>query len=59
MFFLIPEDKKVLIFYILIILLGIILEHFHILETEKTIALCLLIAITIYLFKTFITHKKN
>ena len=35
MFFLIPEDKRVLIFYILVILTGILLEYLDIIATLK------------------------
>lgn len=53
MFFLIPEDKRVLFLYIGIILLGVVLEHFHILSTEKTIAIGVLIVLFIVLIRTF------
>lgn len=57
MFFLIPEDKKVLLFYILIILLGIILEHFNIFTTQKVIAFCMLLGLIYYIIQVIFLKK--
>ena len=51
MFFLIPENKKVLFFYIAIILLGIVFEYLNILSTEKTIGIGLLLALVPYIIQ--------
>lgn len=57
MFFLIPENKWVLLFYIAIILLGIILEYFGILRTEETIGIGLLLVLIPYVIQ--LIKEKN
>ncbi|PLY10377.1 MAG: hypothetical protein C0626_05195 [Arcobacter sp.] len=54
MFFLIPEDKRVLIFYILVILTGIFLEYLDIIATEKFVGIVILIAIVFFVIRTLI-----
>lgn len=57
MYFLIPKDKKVLIFYILIILLGMFLEYLQIISTEKVIAIAMLIGLLFLLIKSKFKNK--
>ncbi len=60
MFFLIPRSKKALFFYISIILLGIIFEYLNLLSAEKTIGICMLIAITFFVVKSILVgHCSN
>jgi len=54
MFFLIPEDKRVLIFYVLVILTGIFLEYLEIIATEKFVGIVILIAIVFFVIRTLI-----
>ncbi|WP_419765471.1 MAG: hypothetical protein ACNI28_03140 [Arcobacter sp.] len=54
MFFLIPEDKRVLIFYVLVILTGILLEYLDIIATEKFVGIVILIAIVFFVIRTLI-----
>jgi len=54
MFFLIPEDKRVLIFYVLVILTGILLEYLNIIATEKFVGIIILIAILFFVIRTLI-----
>ena len=53
MYFLVPKDKKTLLFYIVIILLGMILEHFQIISTEKVVAIGLLLGLIIMLLTSY------
>lgn len=61
MYFLIPEDKRVLIFYILVILTGILLDYLELISTEKFIGIVMLIAILFFVIRTLIfgTCSKN
>jgi len=54
MFFLIPEDKRVLIFYILVILAGLFLDYLNIIATEKFIGIVILIAILFFVIRTLL-----
>ena len=54
MFFLIPEDKRVLIFYILVILTGIFLDYLDIIATEKFIGIVILAAIVFFVIRTLL-----
>ena len=53
MYFLVPKDKKTLLFYIIIILLGMILEHFQVISTEKVVAIGLLLGLIIMLLTSY------
>ena len=54
MYFLIPEDKRVLIFYILVILAGILCDYLDIISTEKFIGIVMMIAILFFVIRTLI-----
>lgn len=54
MFFLIPKDKRVLIFYTLVILTGIFLESLNIIATEKFVGIIILAAILFFVIRTLI-----
>ncbi len=54
MYFLIPEDKRVLIFYILVIITGIFLDYLNIIATEKFIGIIFLIAILFFVIRTLL-----
>ncbi|ADG94095.1 hypothetical protein Arnit_2445 [Arcobacter nitrofigilis DSM 7299] len=54
MFFLIPEDKRVLIFYILVILTGIFLDYLNIIATEKFVGIVMLAGILFFVIRTLI-----
>lgn len=47
------KNPKILLIFIVIILLGITLEYFNILSTQKTVAIAMLIFIAIYAYKHF------
>jgi hypothetical protein len=54
MFFLIPEDKRVLIFYILVIITGIFLDYLNIIATEKFVGIMILAGILFFVIRTLI-----
>lgn len=54
MFFLIPEDKRILIFYILVILAGIFCDYLDIISTEKFIGIVMMIGILFFVIRTLI-----
>lgn len=54
MFFLIPEDKRILIFYILVILAGILTDYLDIISTEKFIGIVMMIGILFFVIRTLI-----
>jgi hypothetical protein len=54
MFFLIPEDKRVLIFYILVIITGVFLDYLNIIATEKFIGIIILVSILFFVIRTLI-----
>ena len=54
MFFLIPEDKRVLIFYILVILTGLFLDYLNIIPTEKFVGIVILTAILFFVIRTLL-----
>ncbi|RXJ79525.1 hypothetical protein [Arcobacter sp. F2176] len=54
MFFLIPEDKRVLIFYILVIICGVFLDYLGIIATEKFIGIVMLAGILFFVIRTLI-----
>lgn len=54
MFFLIPEDKRVLIFYILVIITGVFLDYLNIIATEKFVGIVMLAGILFFVIRTLI-----
>lgn len=54
MFFIFDRNNpKVLLFYIAIILLGVLLEHFNILETQETVGIAVLCVIAVFSYNKF------
>jgi hypothetical protein len=54
MFFLIPENKRILIFYILVIITGVFLDYLNIISTEKFVGIVMLAGILFFVIRTLI-----
>lgn len=54
MLFLIPKNKKFLLYFIIIIIIGIFLEYKNIIETEKFIGFCIIFGILYYVIRTLL-----
>jgi hypothetical protein len=54
MFFLLPEDKRVLIFYVLVIICGVFLDYLGIIATEKFVGIVMLAGILFFVIRTLI-----
>ncbi len=54
MLFLIPKNKKFLVYFIIIIIIGIFLEYKSIIETEKFIGFCIIFGILYYVVRTLL-----
>lgn len=54
MFFIFDANNpKTILFYILVILLALIIDHLNIFEIQKTIAVFMLVGILLYLYRIF------
>lgn len=54
MFFIIPKNKRILVFYILVILAGILVEYLKIMPTVKFVGIIILIGILFFVVRTIL-----